>query len=75
MNLATTRGCPFHCNWCAKPIYGQRYAVRSAANVADEMRWLKHQYAPDQLSVVDDVFGLPPQEPAPGPQGPEEPQG
>ena len=31
MNVATTRGCPFHCNWCAKPIYGQRYAVRSAA--------------------------------------------
>ena len=29
MNLATTRGCPYHCNWCAKPIYGQRYAVRS----------------------------------------------
>src|SRR5262245_8152029 len=29
MNLVTTRGCPYHCNWCAKPIYGQRYAVRS----------------------------------------------
>ena len=25
MNLVTTRGCPYHCNWCAKPIYGQRY--------------------------------------------------
>ena len=25
MNIATTRGCPYHCNWCAKPIYGQRY--------------------------------------------------
>jgi anaerobic magnesium-protoporphyrin IX monomethyl ester cyclase len=20
MNIATTRGCPYHCNWCAKPI-------------------------------------------------------
>ena len=22
MNMVTTRGCPYHCNWCAKPIYG-----------------------------------------------------
>ena len=60
MNVATTRGCPFHCNWCAKPIYGQRYAVRSAADVVDEIAWLRRDYAPDQLSIVDDVFGLQP---------------
>ena len=29
MNIATTRGCPYHCNWCAKPIYGQRYTART----------------------------------------------
>src|SRR5438876_5508904 len=22
MNVATSRGCPYHCNWCAKPIWG-----------------------------------------------------
>ena len=36
MNIVTTRGCPFHCNWCAKPIYGQRYTARSPSVVADE---------------------------------------
>ncbi|MGE3471471.1 MAG: radical SAM protein, partial [Vicinamibacterales bacterium] len=60
MNVATTRGCPFHCNWCAKPIYGQRYAVRDAAAVAAEIAWLKRTYAPDHLWIVDDVFGLRP---------------
>src|SRR5262249_677656 len=40
MNVATTRGCPYHCNWCAKPIYGQRYTVRAAEQVADEIAWL-----------------------------------
>jgi anaerobic magnesium-protoporphyrin IX monomethyl ester cyclase len=60
MNLVTTRGCPYHCNWCAKPIYGQRYAVRSPGNVADEMAWLDRTYAPDHFWFADDILGLKP---------------
>jgi anaerobic magnesium-protoporphyrin IX monomethyl ester cyclase len=60
MNVATTRGCPFHCNWCAKPIYGQRYAVRSPANVVDEIAWLARDYEADRIAFADDVFGLQP---------------
>jgi radical SAM superfamily enzyme YgiQ (UPF0313 family) len=60
MNLATTRGCPYHCNWCAKPIYGQRYATRSPQAVAREIAWLREQFSPDHLWIVDDVFGLKP---------------
>jgi anaerobic magnesium-protoporphyrin IX monomethyl ester cyclase len=60
MNMVTTRGCPFHCNWCAKPIWGQRYAVRSPANVAAELAWLRATYAPDHISFADDILGLDP---------------
>ena len=60
MNLATTRGCPYSCNWCAKPIYGQRYAVRSPQAVVNELAWLAREHRPDQISIVDDVFGLQP---------------
>jgi anaerobic magnesium-protoporphyrin IX monomethyl ester cyclase len=60
MNIATTRGCPYHCNWCAKPIYGQRYAMRSAKKVVEEIAWLKQHFEPDHLWIVDDVFGLKP---------------
>jgi ubiquinone/menaquinone biosynthesis C-methylase UbiE/uncharacterized radical SAM superfamily protein len=58
--MVTTRGCPFHCNWCAKPIWGQRYAVRSPENVADELALVRASYAPDHISFVDDIFGLRP---------------
>jgi anaerobic magnesium-protoporphyrin IX monomethyl ester cyclase len=58
MNVASSRGCPYHCNWCAKPIWGQRYHVRSAENVAAEIAWLKSTFAPDHIWFVDDIFGL-----------------
>jgi anaerobic magnesium-protoporphyrin IX monomethyl ester cyclase len=60
MNMVTTRGCPYHCNWCAKPIYGQRYNARSPEHVVEEMAWLKRTYAPDHLWIADDIFGLKP---------------
>jgi radical SAM superfamily enzyme YgiQ (UPF0313 family) len=60
MNIATTRGCPYHCNWCAKPIYGQRYAARSPAHVVEEIAWLKDTFRPDHLWIADDIFGLKP---------------
>ena len=60
MNMVTTRGCPFHCNWCAKPIWGQRYAVRSPGNVAAELAWLHATYRPDHISFADDILGLDP---------------
>jgi anaerobic magnesium-protoporphyrin IX monomethyl ester cyclase len=60
MNLVTTRGCPYHCNWCAKPIWGQRYNSRSPENVVAEIKWLKEQYQPDHIWFADDIFGLKP---------------
>jgi radical SAM superfamily enzyme YgiQ (UPF0313 family) len=60
MNMVTTRGCPYHCNWCAKPIWGQRYNSRSPENVAAELKWLKEQYHPDHIWFADDIFGLKP---------------
>jgi anaerobic magnesium-protoporphyrin IX monomethyl ester cyclase len=60
LNMVTTRGCPFHCNWCAKPIYGQVYHSRSPEDVVREMVWLKALAQPDHLWFADDIFGLKP---------------
>jgi anaerobic magnesium-protoporphyrin IX monomethyl ester cyclase len=60
LNIVASRGCPYHCNWCAKPIYGDSFSVRSAALVAEEMRQLKYDLGVDHLWFADDIFGLQP---------------
>lgn len=60
LNLVSSRGCPYRCNWCAKPIYGKNYHVRSARSVAEEMLYLKAMYAPDHIWFADDIFALSP---------------
>jgi radical SAM superfamily enzyme YgiQ (UPF0313 family) len=57
-NIVTSRGCPFRCNWCAKPIYGNSFALRSAKCVAEEVEILKTQYGIEHLWFADDVFAL-----------------
>jgi radical SAM superfamily enzyme YgiQ (UPF0313 family) len=60
LNVATTRGCPYHCNWCAKPIWGQRYNARSPEHVVEEMAQLRALAHPDHVWFMDDIFGLKP---------------
>lgn len=57
-NIATSRGCPYACNWCAKPTFGRRYTVRSPEDVVQEMARLKREIAPDHLWFTDDILGL-----------------
>lgn len=60
LNLVASRGCPYRCNWCAKPIYGDSFSVRSASLVAEEMRQLKYDFGAEHLWFADDIFGLRP---------------
>lgn len=60
LNLSTARGCPYRCNWCAKPTWGRSYAVRSPERVVDELVAMMDGPAPDQLWITDDIFALRP---------------
>jgi anaerobic magnesium-protoporphyrin IX monomethyl ester cyclase len=56
LNIATTRGCPFKCNWCAKPIYGNRYNSRSPQAVANELKLLMNDFGATHFWVCDDII-------------------
>jgi anaerobic magnesium-protoporphyrin IX monomethyl ester cyclase len=58
LNLVASRGCPFRCNWCAKPIYGDSFHGRSAESVALEMLELREKFHVDHLWFADDLFGI-----------------
>lgn len=60
LNLATTRGCPYKCNWCAKPIYGNRYNAHSPAYIVKEIAYIKKHFGVTRFWMCDDIFGLKP---------------
>jgi anaerobic magnesium-protoporphyrin IX monomethyl ester cyclase len=57
-NMVTSRGCPYGCNWCAKPVFGRRYTQRSPLDVAEELLRLKREVGPGHVWFADDIFGL-----------------
>jgi anaerobic magnesium-protoporphyrin IX monomethyl ester cyclase len=57
-NMVSSRGCPYHCNWCAKPISGNKFHLRPAAAVAEEMGLLKTRSGVQHIWFGDDVFAL-----------------
>ncbi len=60
LNIATTRGCQYRCNWCAKPIYGYSYKSRSPEKVIDEISFLMDNYNAREFWMCDDIFGQKP---------------
>ncbi|HMB62194.1 MAG TPA: radical SAM protein [Eudoraea sp.] len=60
LNIATTRGCPFKCNWCAKPIYGNRYNSHSPEYIVQHIKQLQERFGVNRFWMCDDIFGLKP---------------
>ena len=53
--VMSTRGCPFHCDFCSNVVFGGSYRERSPQNVVDEIEnALSLGY--DRISFADDVF-------------------
>ena len=57
-NVVSSRGCPYRCNWCAKPISGNRFQLRAPEEVAAEIHELKTLFGVQHIWFGDDVFAL-----------------
>ena len=56
-SVMTSRGCPFQCDFCSRPVFGNRFRSRSAANVADEVEEVK-KLGYERVWFADDCFTL-----------------
>ena len=54
-SMISTRGCPYHCDFCSNPVFGISYRERSARNVIDEMITIK-ELGYDRIFLQDDCF-------------------
>ena len=56
--IFTSRGCPFHCIFCSKPIGGNKPRYRSPENILAEIKLLKRDYNVKEIIFYDDTFTL-----------------
>jgi len=54
--LMSSRGCPHHCAFCSKAVFGNTYRRRSPRNVVAEMLYQKSQLNADEVYFMDDLF-------------------
>ncbi|MBI2861004.1 MAG: cobalamin B12-binding domain-containing protein [Chloroflexi bacterium] len=54
--VVTSRGCPYHCAYCSKPIFGNRFRAQSPERVLYEVDYLMKRFGAREIAFYDDVF-------------------
>jgi radical SAM superfamily enzyme YgiQ (UPF0313 family) len=61
VNMMSSRGCPFNCNFCATPInWGRAVRMRSPENIVEEIEFLIDRYRVKVIFFFDDTFNTNP---------------
>lgn len=59
-NVQTKRGCVFKCSYCTYPLLeGNRFRLRDAVDVIDEIEALQKDYGPHPIFFVDSILNFP----------------
>lgn len=56
--IVTSRGCPYKCTYCSKPITGDTWRGRSVDNVVAEWEWLVKELGATEIGITDDIWNL-----------------
>lgn len=58
MYIMASRGCPSHCIYCNKSVFGHKVRYRTPSKVVEEVKWLHEQYGISAIYFQDDTFNL-----------------
>jgi len=58
ITMLTSRGCPFNCIYCSKPVFGSFLRTRSPESILEEIFFLKKSYNIKEIIFYDDTFTL-----------------
>jgi radical SAM superfamily enzyme YgiQ (UPF0313 family) len=56
--LMSSRGCPYHCTFCDRSVFGTKYRMRSVDNILDEVEELIHKYGAREIRFFDDTITI-----------------
>ena len=56
--IITSRGCPYKCAYCSKPIFGSRFRAQSPERVLEEVAYYTERLGAREIAFYDDVFTL-----------------
>jgi len=56
-SIITSRGCPFTCDFCSRPVFGNEIRTRTETNIADEVETVR-SLGYDRVWFADDCFTL-----------------
>ncbi|MBI4180439.1 MAG: cobalamin B12-binding domain-containing protein [Chloroflexi bacterium] len=56
--IITSRGCPYHCSYCSKPVFGTKFRAQSPQRVVDEIAYYQDRFGIKEVAFYDDVFTL-----------------
>ncbi len=58
--IMTSRGCPSHCIFCDRAVFGEKFRQRSVDNVMAEIEELRSRYGAREIRFFDDTFTVNP---------------
>ncbi len=56
--IITSRGCPYKCSYCSKPVFGSRFRGQSPQRVVAEIKHYVDGFGVREIAFYDDVFTL-----------------